>query len=87
MSAPVCVAKGVDNIELKIREIARERDVPAVEKVPLARALYQILAEHYHAVAETICYVMGLSAFFRDSVSEAGRRHREEHRGGGNGGK
>jgi flagellar biosynthetic protein FlhB len=67
MSAPVCVAKGVDNIALKIRQIAGEHDVPTVENVPLARALYatveidqEIPVEHYHAVAEIIGYVMGL---------------------------
>jgi flagellar biosynthetic protein FlhB len=67
MSAPVCVAKGMDNIALRIREIAREHDIPIVENVPLARALYatvevddEIPAEHYHAVAEIIGYVMGL---------------------------
>jgi flagellar biosynthetic protein FlhB len=67
MSAPVCVAKGADNIALKIREIAREHDIPIVENVPLARALYaavevddEIPVEHYHAVAEIIGYVMGL---------------------------
>jgi flagellar biosynthetic protein FlhB len=67
MSAPVCVAKGVDTIAFKIREIAREHDIPIVENVPLARALYatveiddEIPVEHYHAVAEIIGYVMGL---------------------------
>jgi flagellar biosynthetic protein FlhB len=67
MSAPVCVAKGVDLIALKIREIAGAHDVPIVENVPLARALYatvdiddEIPVEHYHAVAEIIGYVMGL---------------------------
>ncbi len=67
MSAPVCVAKGVDTIALKIREIAGEHDIPIVENVPLARALYatvdiddEIPVEHYHAVAEIIGYVMGL---------------------------
>src|SRR3954470_15547989 len=67
MSAPVCVAKGADNIALKIREIAKEHDIPIVENVPLARALYatvdvdeEIPVEHYHAVAEIIGYVMGL---------------------------
>ena len=67
MSAPVCVAKGVDSIALKIREIAGEHDVPIVENVPLARALHatveiddEIPVEHYHAVAEIIGYVMGL---------------------------
>ena len=67
MSAPVCVAKGVDNIALKIREVARKHDIPIVENVPLARALHatveideEIPAEHYQAVAEIIGYVMGL---------------------------
>jgi flagellar biosynthetic protein FlhB len=67
MTAPVCVAKGLDNIALKIREIAGEHDIPIVENVPLARALYatveidaEIPVEHYHAVAEIIGYVMGL---------------------------
>jgi flagellar biosynthetic protein FlhB len=67
MSAPVCVAKGIDSIALKIREIAGKHDIPIVENVPLARALYasveiddEIPVEHYHAVAEIIGYVMGL---------------------------
>jgi flagellar biosynthesis protein FlhB len=67
MSAPVCVAKGIDNIALKIREVAGANNIPIVENVPLARALYatveideEIPVEHYHAVAEIIGYVMGL---------------------------
>ncbi|MGJ4885586.1 flagellar biosynthesis protein FlhB [Bradyrhizobium sp. HKCCYLRH1065] len=67
MAAPVCVAKGVDNIAFKIREVAKAHDIPIVENVPLARALYatveideEIPVEHYHAVAEIIGYVMGL---------------------------
>jgi flagellar biosynthetic protein FlhB len=67
MPAPICVAKGVDLIALKIREIAKEHDIPIVENVPLARALHatvevddEIPVEHYHAVAEIIGYVMGL---------------------------
>jgi flagellar biosynthetic protein FlhB len=67
MSAPICVAKGIDSIALKIREIAGQHDIPIVENVPLARALYatveiddEIPVEHYHAVAEIIGYVMGL---------------------------
>jgi flagellar biosynthetic protein FlhB len=67
MPAPVCVAKGVDRIALKIREIAGQHNIPIVENVPLARALYapveiddEIPVEHYHAVAEIIGYVMGL---------------------------
>ena len=67
MPAPVCAAKGVDRIALKIREVAGEHNIPIVENVPLARALYatveiddEIPVEHYHAVAEIIGYVMGL---------------------------
>jgi len=67
MSAPICVAKGVDHIAFKIREVAKEHDIPMVENVALARALYatveideEIPVEHYHAVAEVIGYVMGL---------------------------
>jgi flagellar biosynthesis protein FlhB len=67
MDAPVCVAKGVDAIALKIREVASEHSVPIVENPPLARALHatveidqQIPPEHYKAVAEVIGYVMRL---------------------------
>jgi flagellar biosynthetic protein FlhB len=71
MPAPICVAKGVDQIALKIREVAKTHDIPIVENVPLARALYatveiddEIPVEHYHAVAEIIGYVMGLKRGF-----------------------
>ena len=67
MAAPVCVAKGIDSMAFRIRTIAREHDVPIVENVSLARALYatvkvdeEIPVEHYQAVAEVIGYVMGL---------------------------
>ncbi|OQW57533.1 MAG: flagellar biosynthesis protein FlhB [Proteobacteria bacterium SG_bin9] len=67
MPAPICVAKGMDAIALKIREVAKDHDIPIVENVPLARALYatveiddEIPVEHYHAVAEVIGYVMKL---------------------------
>jgi flagellar biosynthetic protein FlhB len=67
MPAPICVAKGVDQLALKIREIATENDVPVVENPPLARALHasvqldqEIPAEHYKAVAEVIGYVLRL---------------------------
>ena len=67
MPAPICVAKGVDAIAFKIREVAGANDIPIVENVPLARALHatveiddEIPVEHYHAVAEVIGYVMRL---------------------------
>ncbi|HXD44796.1 MAG TPA: flagellar biosynthesis protein FlhB [Pseudolabrys sp.] len=67
MAAPICVAKGVDALALKIREIAAEHSIPVVENPPLARALHATVAvdqvippEHYKAVAEVIGYVMRL---------------------------
>ena len=62
--APVCVAKGVDALALRIREMAREHNVPIVENVPLARALYAsvdvdevIPKEHFEAAAKIIGFV------------------------------
>lgn len=67
MYAPVLVAKGVDYLARRIRQIAEDNDVPLVENPPLARALYaavevdqEIPPEHYKAVAEIIGYVMQL---------------------------
>ncbi|HKL24783.1 MAG TPA: flagellar biosynthesis protein FlhB [Desulfuromonadales bacterium] len=66
MRAPHVVAKGADNLALKIREIAAEHGVPQVENVPVARALYQvdldaeIPEEMFKAVAEVLAYVYNL---------------------------
>lgn len=67
MHAPRLVAKGVDSVAFRIREVAEENDVPIVENPPLARALFasveldeEIPVEHYQAVAEVIGYVMKL---------------------------
>ena len=72
MNAPVCVAKGIDNIALKIREVAGEHRIPVVENPPLARALHatievdqEVPPEHYKAVAEVIGYVMRLRGAIR----------------------
>ena len=66
-AAPIVVAMGVDLIAQKIKEVARENDIPIVENPPLARALFatadldrQIPGEHYRAVAEIISYVFKL---------------------------
>jgi len=65
MPAPEVVAKGVDHLALKIREIAKAHHVPIVENPPLARALHQsvelgqfIPEQHFKAVAEVIGFVM-----------------------------
>ncbi|GJD45269.1 Flagellar biosynthetic protein FlhB [Methylobacterium cerastii] len=67
MGAPVVVAKGVDSLAFRIRELAKSHDVPVLENPPLARALHAtveideaIPAEHYKAVAEVIGFVMRL---------------------------
>lgn len=67
MDAPVVLAKGLDNLALRIREIAEEHEIPVVENPPLARALFAsveidqtIPPEHFKAVAEVIGYVMQL---------------------------
>lgn len=67
MAAPTLLAKGVDHLALRIREIARQSGVPVVENPPLARALHAALEPgeaippaHYRAVAEIIGLVLRL---------------------------
>ncbi len=67
MDAPVCVAKGLDELALRIKAVATEHDVPVVENPPLARALHAsveiddaIPEDQYKAVAEVIGFVMRL---------------------------
>ncbi len=68
-AAPVVVAKGMDNIALKIREIAEQNDIPVIEDKALARSLYAavaldrpIPAEFYKAIAEIILFLMSRAA-------------------------
>lgn len=68
--APVVVAKGVDVLALKIREVAGEHDVVMLESPPLARAVYysteldqQIPAGLYLAVAQVLAYVFQLRQY------------------------
>jgi len=70
MAAPVVVAKGMNLIAQRIRDIAGENQVPVLEAPPLARALYrhadvgdQIPATLYTAVAEVMAYVYQLHQF------------------------
>jgi flagellar biosynthesis protein FlhB len=66
-AAPRVVAKGVDTVAARIREVASAHRVPLVSNPPLARALYQvpldteIPPEHFQAVAELIAYVWRLN--------------------------
>ncbi len=65
-AAPECVAKGLDELALRIRAVAEEAGVPVIEDAPLARALYattevdrMIPEAHYEAVAKIIGFVLG----------------------------
>jgi flagellar biosynthetic protein FlhB len=67
MQAPIVVAKGVDDIAMRIRDIAKENNIAMVENKPLARGLYasvdlgeEIPEEFYKAVAKVISYVFNL---------------------------
>lgn len=62
--APVCVAKGVDNIAAKIREIAQAHSIPIYSDPPATRSLYnlveidaEIRPEHFAAVAAAIQFI------------------------------
>lgn len=64
MPAPIVVAKGIDEVAMRIREVAKENDIILFENKPLARALYDVAeidemipTEHFKAVAEIISYV------------------------------
>lgn len=66
--APILVAKGLDLIAQKIKEIANENNIPIVENPPLARGIYkdveiddQIPIEYYETVAKIIGYVDSLN--------------------------
>ena len=60
-TAPVCVAKGTDEIAARIREVATEHGIPIHSDPPTARALFattdighEIAPDHYRAVAAAI---------------------------------
>lgn len=73
MDAPQIVAKGINHVAQRIRELAEEHDVPMLEVPPLARALYkhaeigeQVPQALYTAVAEVMAYVYQLNQFIAD---------------------
>lgn len=64
-AAPVCVAKGLDSLALRIRKLAEESGVTIIEDPPLARSLYAVVQvdevipqQHYEAVAKIIGFVL-----------------------------
>jgi flagellar biosynthesis protein FlhB len=65
--APICIAKGLDHLALKIREKARETGIPILERPDLARALYKTVGveqpiprDLYQAVAQVLAFVYRL---------------------------
>ena len=64
--SPIILAKGANNIAFKIREIAKQNNIPIVENKSLAQNLYkldlggEIPPQFYQAVAEILAYVYGL---------------------------
>ncbi|WP_162046850.1 flagellar biosynthesis protein FlhB [Vibrio taketomensis] len=68
--APIVVAKGIDHMAMKIREVAREHDIYIIPAPPLARALYhsteleqQIPDGLFTAVAQVLAYVFQLKQY------------------------
>jgi len=67
MQAPRVIAKGTDALAKRIARIAREHNIPVLERKPLARALYasvnvdqEIPPNLYRAIAEILAYIYGL---------------------------
>jgi flagellar biosynthetic protein FlhB len=93
MEAPVLTAKGQDHLAFRIRDLAKEHDIPIVENPPLARGLYRdveidqmIPVDYYKIVAEVISYVLKLKGpksrrKARDEAAAHEKRRREPHQG------
>ena len=71
MIAPRVLAKGSGHIAQRIRDIAKEHQIPLVEEKPLAQALFKMVeigdfipAELYRAVAEVLAYVYRLKGMY-----------------------
>lgn len=72
-TAPVCVAKGRDNMAAKIRELAEEAAIPVHRDVPTARALYDLVEighevppDHYRPVAAAIRFAEDMRRRMRE---------------------
>jgi flagellar biosynthetic protein FlhB len=77
--APRVVAKGVDELALRIRDVAKEAKVPVLESPMLARALYatteldrEVPAALYQAVAQVLAYVFRLKEVMAGRMRSAG---------------
>ncbi len=86
MDAPVVVAKGLDLLAEKIKQLARDSDIMLVENRPLAQALYKaaevgdsIPAKLYQAVAEILVLVYRAQADVRRKDAERRARDPSGH--------
>jgi flagellar biosynthetic protein FlhB len=77
MASPVVMAKGGDHLAMRIREIAKANNIPLVENIPLARALYKTVPvgdtvprNLYKTVAEVLAFVYKLRR--KEKALEAG---------------
>lgn len=69
MHAPKLIAKGVDFLAMRMRQLARRHNIPIIENRALAQTLYatveideEIPPIHYRAVAEIISFIMRASS-------------------------
>jgi flagellar biosynthetic protein FlhB len=79
--APIVVAKGIEETALKIREIAKEHNVPQMEAPPLARAIYahtrideEIPEGLYVAVAQVLAYIYQVDQYAKGQGTKPERR-------------
>jgi flagellar biosynthetic protein FlhB len=79
--APIVVAKGIEETALKIREIAKENNVPQMEAPPLARAIYvhtriddEIPEGLYTAVAQVLAYIFQVDQYAKGQGAKPDRR-------------
>ena len=77
MAAPIVVAKGVDSMAMRIREVANSHDIPLVAAPPLARAIYfntdygqEIPEALYVATAQVLAYVYQLEQYQRGQLDQ-----------------
>ncbi|WP_297122592.1 flagellar biosynthesis protein FlhB [Enterobacter sp. ECC-175] len=82
--APYIVAKGMDDIALHIRDVARTHQIEIVEFPPLARAVYhttrvnqQIPAQLFRAIAHVLTYVMQLKSWRTGQLEQKPRLNRQ----------
>lgn len=78
--APIMVAKGHDQVALKIREIAKKNNVPQMRAAPLARALYthakigeEIPEGLYQAVAQVLAYIFQMDNYVKGQGAKPDR--------------